>query len=148
MQEPGARGQGRGLRIPRALYEEIVAHGQSRYPKEACGLLAGPADGAWRAVQVYPMRNVEDSPVGYSMDPPQQLRVEQQMRSRSQRLIAIYHSHTASAAYPSPVDVNRAISPDVSYVLVSLQDQGHPVVRSFRIDGAAIAEEPITVNDL
>ena len=133
------------LRISSALREELVAHCRSQYPKEACGYLAGDADGT--VTQVYPMRNVEDSPIGYSMDPKEQLAVEKQMRQRSQRLVAIYHSHTASAAYPSSVDVNLAISPDVSYVLVSLKDQAHPELKSYRIDGARIIPEEVQLGE-
>ena len=132
----------RGIGIPRSLSDEMVAHCQSRYPKEACGYLAGRAGGA--AEQAYPMTNVEDSPIGYAMDPKEQLQAEKLMRQRGQRLVGIYHSHTASDAYPSSVDVDLAISPDVSYVLVSLKDRQRPVVRSFRIDGAEITEEPVT----
>ena len=95
--------------------------------------------------QVYLMRNVEDSPIGYSMDPQEQLQVDKQMRQKDQKLIGIFHSHTASEAYPSLVDVNLAISSDVSYVLVSLKDQENPVLRSYRIDGKIITEEPVEV---
>jgi len=122
----------------------MIAHCQSRYPKEACGYLARAHDGE-AAVQVYPMANVEDSPIGYAMDPQEQLQVDKLMRQRGQRMLAIYHSHTASEAYPSPVDVQLAISPDDSYVLVSLEDRDRPVCRSYRIDGGRIEEEPLSV---
>ncbi|MBI1992025.1 MAG: M67 family metallopeptidase, partial [Candidatus Omnitrophica bacterium] len=122
------------------------AHCRRQYPKEACGVLAGatqpPAGQGADVVAVYPMTNVEDSPIGYAMDPKEQLRLEKTMRQRGQRMVGIYHSHTASAAYPSPVDVRLAISPDLSYVLVSLQDRAHPDVKSYRIEGAAITPEP------
>ena len=95
-------------------------------------------------VQFYPTHNVQDSPIGYSMDPKEQLQVEKQMRQRQQRLVAIYHSHTATPAYPSPVDVRLAVSPDVSYVLVSLKDPERPDVRSYRIDGQPV-EEPVVI---
>ena len=93
--------------------------------------------------QVYPMTNVEDSPIGYSMDPKEQLMVEKQMRRLGQRMLAIFHSHTASDAYPSSVDVSLAISPDVSYVLVSLKNRQQPVVKSYRMTGTMIEEEPM-----
>lgn len=133
------------LIIPQALYADVIAHCRSRYPKEACGLLAavelnGPI------VQVYPMRNVEDSPIGYSLDPKEQLQVEKQMRQAGQRMAGIFHSHTASAAYPSSVDVSLALSSELSYVLVSLKDQARPVFKSYRIDGARIEEEPVRVD--
>ncbi len=134
------------LIVPRPLVEEIIAHCRSRYPKEACGLLAAsPPATDHVVVQVYPMRNVEDSPVGYSMDPKEQLLVEKQMRQRGQRLIGIFHSHTATEAYPSPVDVSLAISPDVSYVLVSLQHHAQPAFKSYRIEGPTITPEPVQI---
>ncbi len=147
------------LKLPQALRDEIIAHCRSRYPKEACGLLAGrrpaplvPPGGPEQLVMqgdmvvaVYPMTNVEDSPIGYSMDPKEQLRAEAFMFSRHERMIGIYHSHTATAAYPSPVDVRLSISPDISYVLVSLKRPDEPVIKSYRIDGATITEEPVTV---
>ena len=132
----------RGLRLSAALQEQMLAHCRSRYPKEACGLLAGK-DGV--VTQVYPMRNIEDSPIGYAMDPREQLQVDKQMRPQQQQLLGIYHSHTASAAYPSSVDVKLALSPDISYVLVSLTDQTQPELKSYRIDGQTITPERITV---
>ncbi len=132
------------LRLSKALHEEVLAHCRRQYPKEACGILAG--DGGVVA-RVYPMRNVEDSPIGYSMDPKEQLLVEKQMRQQGQRMIGIYHSHTASEAYPSSVDVKLAISSDISYVLVSLNDQAHPILKSYRIDGQQVTEEPVKIED-
>jgi proteasome lid subunit RPN8/RPN11 len=135
-------GRGQGIAIAPQLYQQILEHCRSRYPKEACGLLAG-AGGIVQ--QVYPMTNLEDSPIGYAMDPKEQLRVERQMRQQAQQLLGIYHSHTASAAYPSSVDVRLAISPDVSYVLISLQDQARPELKSYRIDGARVMPEDVQV---
>ena len=130
------------LRISTTLREEVIAHCQRHYPKEACGLLAGQGDAV---EQVYPMRNVEDSPIGYSMDPKEQLLIEKQMRQRRQRLRGIYHSHTATDAYPSPVDVRLAISPEISYVVVSLKDRAKPVMQSYRIADGAIQQEDLLV---
>lgn len=126
------------LRISNRIEAAIFAHCQKAWPKEACGILAGlktaPEGEVGGIVQVYPMRNVEDSPVGYSLDPKEQLQLEKLMRQRGQRMRAIYHSHTATEAYPSPVDVRLAISPDIAYVLVSLMDRSKPVLKSYRID--------------
>jgi proteasome lid subunit RPN8/RPN11 len=135
---------GPGLLLPAAAHAQVVAHCQEQYPKEACGLLAGPRGKAERRViAVYPMRNVEDSPIGYSMDPREQLQVERRMRQDGQALLGIYHSHTASEAYPSSVDVGLAISPEVSYVLVSLKDRQRPVIKSYRIDGRTVLPEEL-----
>ena len=106
-----------------------------------------PIDRARVVVAVYPMRNVEESPIGYSMDPKEQLLIEKRMRQAGQRMIGIYHSHTATAAYPSSVDVSLALSPDISYVLVSLKDQQHPDLKSYRIDGTTITPEPVEITE-
>ena len=130
------------LSLSKALYEEMIAHCTRDYPKEACGILAG-REGV--VEQVYPMTNVEDSPIGYSMDPKEQLAVEKQMRSGKQQMVGIYHSHTASPAYPSSVDASLAISPDISYVLVSLRDQARPEVKSYRIQDEVSTAEDLQV---
>ncbi len=131
------------LTLPRALHDEVIAHCHREYPKEACGILAGHTGTG--VVQGYPMTNVEASPIGYSMDPKEQLRIEKQMRALGQQMVGIYHSHTASDAYPSSVDVSLAISPEISYVLVSLKDRQHPVMHSYRIDGQTITREDLQV---
>jgi len=137
-----------------AIADQIIAHCQEYYPKEACGLLAGSSVAPetqmipeQRVVQVYPMMNVENSPIGYSMDPREQLRIDKFMRQRQQKLVGIYHSHTATDAYPSPVDVRMAISPDVSYVLVSLKDRAKPLIKSYRILDGSILEEDVLVEE-
>jgi len=130
-----------GLMLPAKIREAMVAHCQRAYPNEACGLLIARADGTIERAQT--MTNVEQSPIGYAMDPREQLAVEKQLRQQGHRMAGIYHSHTASAAYPSSVDVSLAISPDLSYVLVSLQDRQQPDVKSYRIDGSRILEEPM-----
>jgi len=139
------------LRVSRALHQQVTAHCQRQSPKEACGILAGhrmPQPGqAGDVVAVYPMTNVEDSAIGYAMDPKEQLALERTMRDRSQRLLGIYHSHTATEAYPSSVDVSLAISPDLSYVLVSLKDRNTPDFKSYRIDGMTIVPEAVVIDD-
>ncbi len=128
--------------MSRACYDEVIAHCRSRYPKEACGILAGQGE---RVTRVYPMTNVEDSPIGYAMEPREQLRLEKTMRAQGERLVGIYHSHTASEASPSSVDVELAISPEVSYVLISLKRWQRPDVKSYRIDGTTVTPEPHAV---
>ena len=128
------------LKLPRAAYREIIEHGQREYPKEACGILGGK-DG--RVEQVYPMTNVDGSPISYQMYPKEQLQVMKRMRQAGQQMLAIYHSHTASPAYPSPVDVKLAAYPDVAYVLVSLQDRAHPQLHSYRIVESQISQDDL-----
>lgn len=127
-------------------YQAVIDHCLSHYGSErkieACGFLAGKNG---RVQKVYPMTNVDQSPISYAMDPKEQMQVMRQMREAGEEMLAIYHSHTATEAYPSPVDVKLAVYPEVSYVLVSLKDPENPVMRSFRILNNTIEEEALEV---
>jgi proteasome lid subunit RPN8/RPN11 len=62
-----------------------------------------------------------------------------------EELVAIYHSHTKSAAYPSQTDVNLAGWPDAVYVIVSLEDPEKPDVRGFWIRDREISDAELLV---
>lgn len=126
--------------MPEELADELVAHARSEQPNECCGLIAG-VDGVAR--RVYRLRNTEASPFLYSMDPREQLRVMDEVDEAGQDLVAIYHSHTRSAAYPSRTDVELAFYPATPYLIVSLQDPEHPVMRAFILSRTAEPDDQI-----
>jgi len=126
------------LRLTRAVWHEMIAHAQAEYPKEACGMVAGTQGVGSR---VFRMRNVDQSPISYTMDPTEQLRVMKDMRAAGLEMQAIYHSHTATEAYPSPTDVRLATYPDTTYVLLSLKERTRPIVQGYRIAAGAITPE-------
>jgi proteasome lid subunit RPN8/RPN11 len=130
-----------------ALFERIAEHGIREFPNECCGLVAG-RDG--RPVEVFEMRNADASPASYRLDPKEQLEVTQRIEDQGLDLWAVYHSHTHSEAYPSETDRDRAgwvqpFYPDIRYLLLSLQDRDHPVLRSYRIADGEVTEEELTV---
>ena len=91
------------LTISRELVDKIVAHARADHPDEACGVIAGP--GARRPERFIPMENAERSPTFYRFDSMEQLRVWREMDDRDEEPVVIYHSHTATEAYPSRTDV-------------------------------------------
>lgn len=125
------------LRMPKRFADQIVSQARAEFPNEACGLLAG-RDGV--ATRIYPMTNAERSPVIYRMDPKEQLRVFNEMEDEGSDLLAIYHSHTRSAAYPSATDVSLAYYPESVYVIVSLADPDAADLRGFRIVNGNISD--------
>lgn len=139
--------------IPRALIDEMIAHAREDLPNEACGQIDG-LNG--KAVTVHRVKNIEASPYRYSMDPLVMLKLENEREENGETLFAIYHSHVASEAYPSPTDVRQAffppgdldrdpMYPGTFYILVSLVEDS-PEVRAFYIrSGGEIEEEPIEV---
>ncbi len=134
------------LRLVVDVHEQMVAHCLDRLPEEACGLLAGPP-GESSAEVCYPVRNVDESARTYRLDDHDYMRAERDADERGLEVIAVFHSHTHTDAYPSPTDVEKAHYPGWHYVLVSLR-HAEPVVRSFRIEEGAITEEPVVLVEL
>ena len=132
------------LIIPRALHDQIVAHARKDDPDEACGMLAGPA-GSDTPVRFIPMLNAARSPTFYEFDSGEYLRVWRQMEDNDEEAVVIYHSHTATEAYPSRTDISYAGWPDAHYVLVSTRDPDQAEFRSFRIVDGVVTEEPVEV---
>ena len=79
------------------------------------------------------------------MAPEEQFAVIKDMRSKGLEMLAIYHSHPASPARPSPEDIRLAFTPGVIYVIVSLQDSSEPQIRGFTIDGEDVSESAVAV---
>ena len=132
------------LRVPKQIYDQIVAHARRDHPDEACGVVAGPA-GSDRPERFIPMTNAARSPTFYEFDPTEQFQVWKEMDDRDEEPVVLYHSHTATEAYPSRTDVAYASEPGAHYVLVSTRDEHETEFRSFRIDNGNITEEPVTV---
>ncbi len=132
------------LTLDRATADAIVAHARRDHPDEACGVVAGPG-GTDRAQRLIPMTNAERSPTFYRLEPAEQLRVWREMDDRDEVPVVIYHSHTATEAYPSRTDVSYASEPDAHYLLVSTRDPAEVELRSYRIVGGVVNEEEVRV---
>lgn len=122
------------MRLPRELAQELVAHARDDLPNECCGMIAGRDGTATRVIRA---TNTEASPFMYVMDPREQLRIWEEIEDAGEEVLAVYHSHTRSAAYPSRTDVELAFFPETLYVIVSLADRDAPEIRAFRIDRTA-----------
>jgi proteasome lid subunit RPN8/RPN11 len=129
------------MKIARQIYDELLAHAREDAPNECCGLIGG-ADGLARTV--YRARNAEASPLRYNLDPQDQFRIMTEMDEKGEELSAIYHSHTASPAYPSQTDINLAAYPDAVYLIVSLAE-GERALRGYRIEDGEVTEVDLAV---
>lgn len=127
------------------LVDAMVAHARADHPDEACGILAGP-EGSDRPERHVPMLNAERSPTFYRFEAAEQLRVWREMDDRGEEPVVVYHSHTATAAYPSRTDISYASLPDAHYVLVSTRDETVEF-RSYRIVDGQVSEEEVRVVD-
>ena len=135
------------FQLNKVLIAGMISHALETDPEESCGLLIG-RDMAERMVR---MENVHPQPSRrYEMSPVEVMRAEADAEDSGQRIVAIYHSHTFTQAYPSQTDADNAVQSgwtDPVYVLVSLVEKWRPVVRAFRIaEDGSISELPITTD--
>lgn len=130
------------MKVPQTIIDEILAHAKKGYPDEACGLMAGK-DGV--VTKVFRMTNIDKSSISYMMDPTEQFSALKDMRVEGLELMAIYHSHPTSPAYPSQTDVRLAFYPEASYIIVSLQKVSAPDIKGYRIVDGNITEEVLEV---
>lgn len=134
------------LTISRILLEQVIAHARADHPDEACGVIAGPA-GTDLPARFIAMANAERSPTFYRFDSMEQLAVWREMDDRDEEPVVIYHSHTATEAYPSRTDISYASEPAAHYLLVSTREPDRSEVRSFRIRDGEVTEEEVLVSD-
>ena len=138
------------LTLDRATYDAIVAHAKRDHPDEACGVVAGPV-GSNRPERFIAMVNAAGSPTFYEFDSTELLALYKDMDARDEEPVVIYHSHTATEAYPSRTDINLAQEPNAHYVLVSTREFGNnegPVeFRSYRIVDGVVTEEEVALVD-
>ena len=131
------------MRIAQSLIDEMVAHARADLPNECCGMVGG-ADG--EASVVIPVVNSAASPLRFEMDPQGQYNALKAIEDDGNEMLAIYHSHTKSAAYPSQTDVNQAVNwPDAIYLIVSLQDEDAPEVKGYWLKDLVIADAELIV---
>ncbi len=122
----------------------MIAHARTDHPDEACGVIAGPV-GSDTPTRFIPMANAARSTTFYEFDSGDLLRLYRQMDANDEEPVVIYHSHTATEAYPSRTDVSCAAEPNAHYVLVSTRLPDTEEVRSYRIVDAEVTEEKVEI---
>ena len=127
------------LTIPKTIIDAIIAHARRDFPLEACGILGG-TEGV--VSEHYPMANTDQSNEHFTMEPKEQFAVIKDLRAKGKEMVAIYHSHPETPARPSEEDIRLALTPGVSYLIVSLAG-AVPEVKSYRIEGGVVTAEEI-----
>ncbi len=133
------------LNIEEKVYTALVNQALSGMPNEVCGYLA-EKDGV--VIAHYEMRNLDESPEHFTMQPEEQFKAVKDMRQKGLKLRAVYHSHPETPARPSLEDIKLAYDPNLSYVILSLAGEV-PDLKSFRIQkGEVSAEDTQIVNNI
>ena len=131
------------MKISQDLVEEMVAHAREDLPNECCGMVGG-SDG--EATEVLRVKNAAASPLRYEMDPQEQFDALKRIEEDGGELLAIYHSHTKSVAYPSQTDVNLAAAwPEQVYLIISLADPDAPDLKGYLLKDQRIADAEVAI---
>jgi proteasome lid subunit RPN8/RPN11 len=135
------------LVIPRPLLDAVVAHARAELPNECCGLLAGVVEGEdARVTQHFRIRNDLASPTEYLTNPRDLLAAMKAARAAGTEVLAVYHSHPASAAVPSRKDLDRNTWGETAVHVIIGMGGSEPEVRAWWLgeDGyrAAVLEVP------
>jgi [CysO sulfur-carrier protein]-S-L-cysteine hydrolase len=138
------------LKIAREHLDAMIVHAREDHPDEACGVIVGP-EGSDVPSRLVRMINAERSPTFFRFEPEEQFALYKQLSTAGEEIVVVYHSHTATEAYPSRTDISLASEPQAHYVIVSTAESGAsegPVsVRSFRIVDGAVTEEEIHITE-
>lgn len=137
----------KGLNLPAGVAQALMDHARTELPNEACGLVSGSLEGG-RGTAFHPARNIEASPLRYNVHPEDLVRITFAIEDAGEDLVAIFHSHTRSAAVPSATDRRTAMYPDAFYLLATLADAEAPparALRAWRIYRGQAFEVPLTI---
>lgn len=133
------------LKLKKNHYDKMLAHCREGLPNESCGLLAGRIDGDVKTIEkVYLMTNIDASNEHFSMDPREQLAAVKDARANGFQMIGNFHSHPESPSRPSEEDKRLAYDSSAEYLILSLQESDHPVLRAFGID----QDKNVTVHEI
>lgn len=130
------------LEISTYIFEQMLEQAKAEAPIEACGILSG-IDG--KVEKLYKMTNADQSNDHFMMEPKEQFKVVKDIRSAGLEMLAIYHSHPETPARPSAEDIRLALTPDVIYLIVSLQNVSAPVAKGFLIEDGNATEVPVRI---
>ncbi len=116
-------------------YDRILKHCRDGLPNEACGLVAGRAEGETKTIEkAYLLTNVDESREHFSMDPREQFAAVKDARKNGLELLGNFHSHPESPSRPSEEDKRLAYDSTSEYLILSLMDEENPVLNAFHID--------------
>jgi len=130
------------IEIPKDIHDDLIAHVREGFPLEVCGILGGTGE---TVSAIYRMTNTDASNEHFMMDPKEKFTVVKDLRAKGLAMLAIYHSHPDTPARPSEEDIKLALTPDVSYVIISLADAVAPSIKSYKISSGNVQIEKIEV---
>jgi [CysO sulfur-carrier protein]-S-L-cysteine hydrolase len=130
------------LKLPRHIYDDLIAHAREGFPLEVCGILGGREGAIEKAFR---MTNTDASNEHFTMEPREQFAVVRELRAAGLEMSAVYHSHPETPARPSQEDIRLALTPGISHVIISVMDADRPDLKSFKISDGVVTPEKVEI---
>ncbi len=126
------------ITIKKSDFDKMYEHALSERPDEACGLVAGldNEDGSREIKKVYLLTNIDHTNEHFSIDPKEQLQSIKDMRANGLKPLGNWHSHPETPSRPSEEDKRLANDSKASYLILSLMEEGNPVLNAFHVESA------------
>ena len=124
------------ITLKQSDFDSMYEYAMKERPDEACGLIAGieNEDGSRDIQKVYLLTNKDHTNEHFSIDPREQLKAVKDMRQNGLKPLGNWHSHPESPSRPSEEDKKLANDSSASYLILSLQEEGKPVLNAFHIE--------------
>ena len=116
--------------------EELIKIAKDSLPNECCAFLLGEHNDENKVAMILPMRNIDESPVSFSIDAAELLNAYTFADTKGMEITAIFHSHPAKAL-PSSTDIKYMQINPVAWVIYStIEDK----IRAFVYENEGIKE--------
>jgi proteasome lid subunit RPN8/RPN11 len=124
------------ITLQKSDFDKMYEYALSERPNEACGLVAGSddEDGTRHIEKVYLLTNIDHTNEHFTIDPKEQLRAIKDMRANNLKPLGNWHSHPESPSRPSEEDKRLANDSKASYLILSLMEEGKPVLNAFHVE--------------
>ena len=125
------------IEIRKSDFEKIYQHALKERPDEACGLIAGidREDGVREIKEIYLLENVDHTNEHFTISPKDHLATIKDIRAKGLVPLGNWHSHPESPSRPSEEDKRLANNSKASYLILSLMEEGNPVLNGFHVEG-------------
>jgi len=132
------------LRLTRAVYDQIRAHGEQTYPNECCGALLGVSTPeGWQIQAAVPAANARTDSAHnrYQIAPIELVKIEREARRRGLGIAGFYHSHPDHPAQWSLTDLSEAHWLGCCYVITAIVGGKATATNSFILAGETEEEK-------
>jgi proteasome lid subunit RPN8/RPN11 len=126
----------RTISLTSAQLQELVRIAKDTLPNECCAFLLAEHNDSGKVAMILPMRNIDESPVSFSIDPEELLNAYSLADSKGMEVAAIFHSHPAKALPSSTDKKYMEINPVIWIIYSTTQNE----IKAFVSENQVIRE--------